>query len=238
MRCGISSLRLWWARRSVPAAAVASCAGCSRSWVSAPAPPVSTRLPCPPCTLPHPAFSPPGSSSKIRSRSRYAATADPANALIPVQSVTEDYTKCPFASAHFAPADLPTFLGGGCRCAEKGGCVLCVPNDRQAPALAEGADGAPGGHALLPLPHALLPPRPSAPLSRPAPASRPSPYPRRLLQGCAACGCTRGGTTTRPTRAPSRAPASTGRRAPAGRGDVITALPLRLGCMVCVAVLC
>ena len=45
---------------------------------------------------------------------------------------------CPFASARFRMEQLPTFLGGTCRCTAAGGCVCGVPNDRTAPAVASG----------------------------------------------------------------------------------------------------
>ena len=46
---------------------------------------------------------------------------------------------CPFASVRFRLEDLPTFLGGTCRCTSRGGCVAGVPNDQKAPAVAAGA---------------------------------------------------------------------------------------------------
>ena len=46
---------------------------------------------------------------------------------------------CPFASVRFRLEDLPTFLGGTCRCTARGGCVAGMPNDQKAPASAAGA---------------------------------------------------------------------------------------------------
>jgi hypothetical protein len=49
---------------------------------------------------------------------------------------------CPFASVRFKLEQLPTFLGGGCRCTAAGGCVACTPNEQKAPAGDTDADGA------------------------------------------------------------------------------------------------
>jgi hypothetical protein len=46
---------------------------------------------------------------------------------------------CPFASVRFRMEDLPTFLGGSCRCTARGGCVAGVPNEQKAPLVAPGA---------------------------------------------------------------------------------------------------
>jgi len=45
---------------------------------------------------------------------------------------------CPFASAHFDLATLPSFLGGGCHCTAAGGCIACTPNDQKTPSIGEG----------------------------------------------------------------------------------------------------
>ena len=37
---------------------------------------------------------------------------------------------CPYARARFELADLPTFLGGLCKCTAKGGCICATPNER------------------------------------------------------------------------------------------------------------
>ena len=38
---------------------------------------------------------------------------------------------CPFASARFDLDKLPSFLGGTCQCAARGGCIGCTPNQQQ-----------------------------------------------------------------------------------------------------------
>ena len=48
------------------------------------------------------------------------------------------FSACPFASALFDGADLPTFLGGKCLCLAKGGCVSGRPNEQCRPAPAGG----------------------------------------------------------------------------------------------------
>ena len=58
---------------------------------------------------------------------------------------------CPFASARFDLAQLPSFLGGTCRCTSKGGCIACMPNDATHPV--QSADtpvsvGAAGSHEV------------------------------------------------------------------------------------------
>lgn len=40
---------------------------------------------------------------------------------------------CPFAREMFEGADVPTFLGGSCRCAAKGGCICERPNEQCSP---------------------------------------------------------------------------------------------------------
>lgn len=45
---------------------------------------------------------------------------------------------CPFASVRFRLEDLPTFLGGGCHCTARGGCVAGMPNEQKTPATAAG----------------------------------------------------------------------------------------------------
>lgn len=41
---------------------------------------------------------------------------------------------CPFASARFDVATLPSFLGGACKCTARGGCIGCRPNEETRPA--------------------------------------------------------------------------------------------------------
>ena len=48
-------------------------------------------------------------------------------------------SSCPFASARFRLADLPSFLGGTCHCTAQGGCVSGTPNEQKAPGGAGGA---------------------------------------------------------------------------------------------------
>lgn len=43
------------------------------------------------------------------------------------------FAACPFASALFEGAELPTFLGGSCRCTAKGGCICARPNEQCSP---------------------------------------------------------------------------------------------------------
>jgi len=40
-----------------------------------------------------------------------------------------DITQCPFASKFLEKKDVPTFLGGDCKCEDKGGCVDGIPNE-------------------------------------------------------------------------------------------------------------
>ena len=49
---------------------------------------------------------------------------------------------CPFVSALFDADSLPSFLGGACRCAAKGGCVAGRPNEQLRPAPPGGPRGA------------------------------------------------------------------------------------------------
>lgn len=49
---------------------------------------------------------------------------------------------CPFVAALFDAASLPTFLGGACRCAAKGGCVAGRPNEQTQPSPPGGPRGA------------------------------------------------------------------------------------------------
>lgn len=46
-------------------------------------------------------------------------------------TVTGDISTCPVASFIFDLEKLPTFLGGKCTCAGKGGCIGGIPNDRK-----------------------------------------------------------------------------------------------------------
>ena len=46
---------------------------------------------------------------------------------------------CPFASARFDMAALPSFMGGTCRCIARGGCIACSPNDAVHPLAAANA---------------------------------------------------------------------------------------------------
>lgn len=46
-------------------------------------------------------------------------------------SSTEDIKLCPYTKDLFALDELPSFLGGNCRCQEKGGCIAGVSNDRK-----------------------------------------------------------------------------------------------------------
>ena len=49
-----------------------------------------------------------------------------------------DVSQCPFASKHLDKKATPTFLGGECKCEEKGGCVDGIPNDaKELPSLAK-----------------------------------------------------------------------------------------------------
>ena len=41
---------------------------------------------------------------------------------------------CPFVTTLFDVDSLPTFLGGSCRCAARGGCVAARPNEQSRPA--------------------------------------------------------------------------------------------------------
>ena len=49
-----------------------------------------------------------------------------------------DFSACPFASALFDGADLPTFLGGSCRCTAAGGCICARPNEQCGPGPSAG----------------------------------------------------------------------------------------------------
>ncbi len=49
---------------------------------------------------------------------------------------------CPFVAALFDADALPTFLGGACRCAARGGCVAGRPNEQARPAPPGGPRGA------------------------------------------------------------------------------------------------
>jgi len=40
---------------------------------------------------------------------------------------------CPFASSRFDVDKLPSFLGGGCSCIARGGCIACTPNNATSP---------------------------------------------------------------------------------------------------------
>lgn len=53
----------------------------------------------------------------------------------------EGIKQCPFATQKLNTEALPTFLGGGCTCTAKGGCIQGVPNGCTAPKQAAGADG-------------------------------------------------------------------------------------------------
>jgi len=44
-----------------------------------------------------------------------------------------NFSACPFASALFDGAELPTFLGGSCRCTAQGGCICARPNEQYSP---------------------------------------------------------------------------------------------------------
>jgi hypothetical protein len=46
---------------------------------------------------------------------------------------------CPYARGRFEMVDLPTFLGGLCKCTAKGGCVCATPNERTHVQSADGA---------------------------------------------------------------------------------------------------
>ena len=59
--------------------------------------------------------------------------------LCPGITLSEDVARCPFASKHLNLDDLPTFLGGRCRC--KPGCVSGVPNDQTEHVCRRGGDG-------------------------------------------------------------------------------------------------
>ena len=48
------------------------------------------------------------------------------------------FSACPFASALFEGAQLPTFLGGSCRCTAKGGCICERPNEQSCPGPSRG----------------------------------------------------------------------------------------------------
>jgi hypothetical protein len=52
---------------------------------------------------------------------------------------------CPFAGARFDVGDLPSFLGGACKCTARGGCVACRPNEETRP----GPAGGPRAAAVL-----------------------------------------------------------------------------------------
>ena len=49
-------------------------------------------------------------------------------------------TVCPFACARFDMVDVPTFLGGLCKCTAKGGCICATPNERTNVQAADGAE--------------------------------------------------------------------------------------------------
>ncbi len=50
----------------------------------------------------------------------------------------ESASACPYASKRFELVDLPTFLGGACKCTAKGGCVCGTPNERRTLAATDG----------------------------------------------------------------------------------------------------
>lgn len=60
-------------------------------------------------------------------------------AICPGRTLTEDISRCPFASKVVNLDTLPTFLGGRCRC--KPGCISEVPNDQTENVCRVGGDG-------------------------------------------------------------------------------------------------
>mmetsp|Transcript_33115 Transcript_33115/g.105548 ORF Transcript_33115/g.105548 Transcript_33115/m.105548 type:complete len:404 (+) Transcript_33115:73-1284(+) len=61
--------------------------------------------------------------------------------VCPGRTVGGDISQCPFLRERMRPEDLPTFLGGACKCEAKGGCILGVPNVQSNPNPKVGEDG-------------------------------------------------------------------------------------------------
>uniref|UniRef100_A0A7S0WGT6 CRAL-TRIO domain-containing protein n=1 Tax=Pyramimonas obovata TaxID=1411642 RepID=A0A7S0WGT6_9CHLO len=61
--------------------------------------------------------------------------------VCPGKTLEQDISKCPYVRTKFALEDLPSQLGGKCKCLETTGCVGKIPNDQQTMIGGVGEDG-------------------------------------------------------------------------------------------------
>lgn len=65
--------------------------------------------------------------------------------VCPGKTLSQDISKCPFASSRLVLDSIPTFLGGTCHCPK--GCIAGLANDQRE--CNPGVDAETGGPALL-----------------------------------------------------------------------------------------